>query len=139
MRAETYVEKFISTINTAATFNTTIDLPSGTYYMALSVASSLTGTSTKLRLAPFMDAAQSQVGTLNLYMVQPDSTLAEDEMDFAATAKGTYSHIVASAGTAEAFGASPISVPHGLRAITIKGGAAEGETFAATLTASRIA
>lgn len=135
-RSETIVKFPVSTVPASDT-NYTVDLPAGTYHVAMSVKSNVTGTSTTLALIPFVDVAQTQINNLAFRMVEPNDTSVITLLTLPAGAAGRYVSLLGSALTLPM--PTYVVVPHGLRLAVVKGGATTGETLEVTITASRVA
>lgn len=139
-RPETLVLKVSSTVPAAATTNvdfTGLKLPAGTYRMALTVKSSVTGTTTAFAITPFADDSASQLGNLPFRLYELDDIAGVTSIAVPAGAAGRYVRIGGIVGASDPSDMT-VTAPHGVRVVITKGGAETGEVLEASLTASRI-
>ncbi len=133
-RAETLVLHPITKVPSGATTNFTVDIPAGTYYLALSVKSSVTGTTTTVAVHTFADDAQTKVVDLVFRGMEPDNAAASAVLTLPAGSSGQHFQLSANASANQI----PVTIGHGIRVVIVKGGASTDETLEVDVIATRI-
>jgi hypothetical protein len=125
----------------AATQAYTVDLPAGAYEISMTIASSITGTTTTISgIRPCADKSQTIVlpSRNDFTCITPDSGVVSTKtITFVAGNTGSkYAQIIPSSITGPPMGTQ---IPYGFRFLVTKGTAVTGERFDVTVVASKIA
>ena len=135
-RPSTIVKRVISVVASGNT-NYTVDLPAGSYDLAIAVKSSVTGTTTSVALAVFVDSAQTTVGRVDISLAEPNDTAPIAVLALGAGAEGSYAQAVTASSAAGPVAMTPIPIPHGVRLRVLDGTSVAGELLELELIATR--
>lgn len=132
------VLRIVSVVPAAASVVKKVSLPSGAYRIQVNVNSSVTGTTTALSFALYMDAAQT-VASGVLYSAPSDNVAPQGFFSIAAGPQGKTSRLMAAGGGTGVIQQDPILiVPHGMQVTITKGTAVTDEKLEVDLVVARV-